>query len=129
MITVKNLFAAIAYATLLVCGCSQPDTALNEPAQQAAKTAQPAVESSNSIARPAGDQQGDSQDKAPTPTAPLTSMNLSDGVSREYQNGPTKEETEKYRQLINKRAAPRKNHRPEQTNDPVFDSEMVQVSP
>ena len=54
-------------------------------------------------------------------------MNLTEGMKREFQNGPDQAEFEKYRQLVNKQLIPRSSPHSDRTSDPVFDSEMVKV--
>lgn len=117
----KKVFYLLALCLSLVfSGCSQQQDA------QVASTDQTEVvqvETESDQALP-GDEY---QRSRPDTRVARTSMIIRGGVKREYQNGPSEEEMEKYRRLVERKSAPRKTYRPEQTNDPVFDGEMVKV--
>ena len=119
-------------------GCSQ-DTSIEQPSSPAARTVDSA---GNKAEVPSAPGQKSQTARKPTSTTSesavvdkgkrhsqeaQTSMNLTEGMKREFQNGPDQAEFEKYRQLVNKQLIPRSSPHSDRTSDPVFDSEMVKV--
>lgn len=123
--TIVALFAVVS----LLGGCS--DSHLTEVEAVAVQSDSEVSITETTATGPTADTKNsgvlEEKSEMPEQQGALTSMNIEEGVRREYQNGPSPEEVEKYRRLVEKKSAPRKTYQPEQTNDPVFDSEMVQV--
>lgn len=124
----KKTLLAIC-AGLILAGCSHKPEGVKT--EKAVAVDSRVVQSDSEIlvdessSAPGSAAKSDGGEPAPKKPVALTTMYIKDGVSPEYQNGPSPEEVEKYRRLVEKKSAPRKTYYPEQTNDPVYDSEMM----